>query len=98
MSLLFIAEPSQPLNVTILRVTSTTIYLSWSQPEKPNGQIQGYRLYYMHAMQTHVRTVRNTTAFIQFELEHLGKWNLLELWYQFFFFINYFQLFRKTIS
>ncbi|XP_063219446.1 tyrosine-protein phosphatase 99A-like isoform X2 [Bacillus rossius redtenbacheri] len=49
--------PSQPVNVTVLRATSTTIELSWSEPEHPNGKILGYHLYFIHANTTDVKTV-----------------------------------------
>lgn len=74
--------PSRPLNVTVLRVTSTSIDLSWTEPERPNGQITGYRLYYMHANYTDVKTVkpvRGTTPnpVIEFMLSDLSMYCLL---------------------
>jgi receptor-type tyrosine-protein phosphatase gamma len=65
--------PSKPLNVTVLHVTHSTIELSWNKPERPNGQITGYRLYYMHANYTDVKTVRRTDPRIEFVLEDLSK-------------------------
>ena len=45
-------EPSPPQNLTVLEVTSTTIKLTWREPEKANGAIHGYRVYYIHQNQT----------------------------------------------
>ncbi|ETN67444.1 hypothetical protein AND_000745 [Anopheles darlingi] len=45
-------EPSPPQNLTVLEVTSTTIKLTWREPEKANGAIHGYRVYYIHLNQT----------------------------------------------
>lgn len=43
--------PSKPLNLSVLEVTSTTIKISWREPEKSNGAIHGYRVYYVHLRQ-----------------------------------------------
>ncbi|XP_055614452.1 tyrosine-protein phosphatase 99A-like isoform X2 [Uranotaenia lowii] len=44
--------PSKPLNLSVLEVTSTTIKITWREPEKQNGAIHGYRVYYVHQNQT----------------------------------------------
>ncbi|XP_021710392.1 tyrosine-protein phosphatase 99A isoform X2 [Aedes aegypti] len=44
--------PSKPLNLSVLEVTSTTIKITWREPEKLNGAIHGYRVYYVHQNQT----------------------------------------------
>jgi Fibronectin type III domain. len=68
-----IPVPSKPLNVTVLHVTHSSIKLSWVKPERPNGQITGYRLYYMHANYTDVKTLRKTDPYIEFDLQDLSK-------------------------
>ncbi|KAF5300368.1 hypothetical protein FQR65_LT00989 [Abscondita terminalis] len=50
--------PSKPLNITVLGVTSNSVYLSWFEPLHANGPIDGYRIYYMHANFTEVQTHR----------------------------------------
>nr|XP_029727470.1 protein sidekick-2-like [Aedes albopictus] len=44
--------PSKPRNLSILEVTSTTIRISWQEPERKNGVIHGYRVYYVYQNQT----------------------------------------------
>ncbi|XP_065074555.1 tyrosine-protein phosphatase 99A isoform X1 [Ochlerotatus camptorhynchus] len=44
--------PSKPLNLSVPEVTSTTIKITWREPEKLNGAIHGYRVYYVHQDQT----------------------------------------------
>ncbi|XP_058457054.1 tyrosine-protein phosphatase 99A [Malaya genurostris] len=44
--------PSKPLNLSVLEITSTTIKITWREPEKSNGAIHGYRVYYVHQNQT----------------------------------------------
>uniref|UniRef100_U5EUF9 Putative receptor-type tyrosine-protein phosphatase mosPTP-1 n=1 Tax=Corethrella appendiculata TaxID=1370023 RepID=U5EUF9_9DIPT len=44
--------PGKPLNLTVLEVTSTTIKISWREPQKKNDAIHGYRVYYVHQNQT----------------------------------------------
>nr|CAD7258724.1 unnamed protein product [Timema shepardi] len=72
--------PSKPLNVTVMRVTSTCIDLSWYEPEHPNGQIKGYRLYYIYANYTDVKTVRSTTPYIEFVLSDLKPYTDYKIW------------------
>lgn len=40
------------MNLSVLEVTSTTIKITWREPEKLNGAIHGYRVYYVHQNQT----------------------------------------------
>lgn len=44
--------PSKPVNLSVLEVTSTTIKITWREPEKLNGAIHGYRVYYVYQDQT----------------------------------------------
>ncbi|KAF5274572.1 hypothetical protein FQA39_LY07184 [Lamprigera yunnana] len=54
-----IPVPGKPLNVTVLAVTSNSVYLSWQEPLHANGPIKGYRIYYMHS---------NLTGVVSYEL------------------------------
>nr|XP_023025132.1 tyrosine-protein phosphatase 99A [Leptinotarsa decemlineata] len=49
------AVPGKPRNLTILDFTSISIYLQWANPEKKNGVIEGYRVYYMNNNFTEVQ-------------------------------------------
>ncbi|KAM9207127.1 receptor-type tyrosine-protein phosphatase delta isoform 6-T6 [Dugong dugon] len=40
------APSSAPRDVQARMLSSTTILVQWKEPEEPNGQIQGYRVYY----------------------------------------------------
>ncbi|XP_055614290.1 neuronal cell adhesion molecule-like [Uranotaenia lowii] len=44
--------PSRPRGLSILEVTSGTIKISWQEPERKNGVIHGYRVYYVYQNQT----------------------------------------------
>lgn len=72
--------PGKPLNVSIGDVNDSTIALSWSEPENPNGLIKGYRIYFMRKNFTDVQTVRNGEKFQKFILTDLGKltWMLVQ--------------------
>ncbi|XP_018025351.1 tyrosine-protein phosphatase 99A isoform X2 [Hyalella azteca] len=48
--------PSPPLNLTVTRIEDTTVELSWLRPRHPNGEIRGYRIFYMRGNFTSVRT------------------------------------------
>ncbi|XP_023290155.1 tyrosine-protein phosphatase 99A [Orussus abietinus] len=54
--------PSRPLNLTAHGVTSSSIELSWQEPENVNGVIEGYRVYYMHSNFTDVKTHKDDKA------------------------------------
>lgn len=51
--------PSHPRNVTVHEVTSSTIKISWLEPEKPNGPNLMYRIYYTSLNQTHLAMPKN---------------------------------------
>ncbi|KAM4807551.1 receptor-type tyrosine-protein phosphatase delta isoform 2-T2 [Rhinophrynus dorsalis] len=40
------APSSPPRNVQARMLSSTTVLVQWEEPEEPNGQIQGYRVYH----------------------------------------------------
>nr|XP_020657995.1 receptor-type tyrosine-protein phosphatase delta isoform X6 [Pogona vitticeps] len=48
------APSSAPRNVQARMLSSTTILVQWEEPEEPNGQIQGYRVYYTMDPSQHV--------------------------------------------
>ncbi|KAM9130310.1 receptor-type tyrosine-protein phosphatase F [Pangshura tecta] len=41
------APSSPPLRVQARMLSASTMLVQWEQPEEPNGQIRGYRVYYM---------------------------------------------------
>nr|BAA03003.1 MPTPdelta [Mus musculus domesticus] len=45
---------SAPRDVQARMLSSTTILVQWKEPEEPNGQIQGYRVYYTMDPTQHV--------------------------------------------
>ncbi|CAO1427366.1 unnamed protein product [Diamesa hyperborea] len=53
--------PSKPQYVKVLEVTSNTIKISWYEPERANGVIHAYRVYYMFLNQTllHLPMLKN---------------------------------------
>lgn len=51
--------PSHPRNVTVHEVTSSTIKISWHEPERPNGPNLIYRIYYTSLNQTHLAMPKN---------------------------------------
>lgn len=65
--------PSKPLRLKAYDINSSSIDLSWSEPENKNGIIYGYRVYYMHSNLTEVKTLEKSNATIKFELDELGK-------------------------
>ncbi|XP_070493823.1 putative receptor-type tyrosine-protein phosphatase mosPTP-1 [Chironomus tepperi] len=56
--------PSKPQNVRVLDITSTTIKISWYEPERPNGVIHAYRVYYVFLNQTllHLPMLKNDAS------------------------------------
>ena len=67
-----------PVNVSIREVTNTSVRVLWHRPEKPNGVIQGYRMYFMHQNFTDVRTVRDPQQKMDYHLTGLSKLSLCE--------------------
>ena len=43
-----LAVPSRPVNATFSALTNSSVTVRWEKPTHPNGDIQGYRLYFMH--------------------------------------------------
>ncbi|KAM6169174.1 receptor-type tyrosine-protein phosphatase delta isoform 5-T5 [Rhynchocyon petersi] len=50
------APSSAPRDVQARMLSSTTILVQWKEPEEPNGQIQGYRVYYTMDPTQHVNS------------------------------------------
>ncbi|KAG9486714.1 hypothetical protein GDO78_006867 [Eleutherodactylus coqui] len=50
------APSSPPRNVQARMLSSTTILVQWEEPEEPNGQIQGYRVYYTMDPTQHINS------------------------------------------
>lgn len=65
--------PEKPRNVTVTWVTDSMMELSWQEPSKPNGKIDGYRIYYMWRNFTEVETVKQPLEHMKFALSGLGK-------------------------
>jgi hypothetical protein len=75
--------PSKPQNVKVLNVTSTTIKIGWNEPERPNGVIHAYRVYYMFLNQTllHLPILKNgasTGMSFNYTLVNLSEYNLVQ--------------------
>ncbi|XP_023240464.1 tyrosine-protein phosphatase 99A-like, partial [Centruroides sculpturatus] len=70
--------PSAPLNLTVVRVTDSSIRLRWHQPERPNGVVRGYKVYYLH-MARNLTETRKTTDLrrdMEFVLANLNPYTL----------------------
>ncbi|XP_062412597.1 protein tyrosine phosphatase receptor type Fa isoform X3 [Sardina pilchardus] len=50
------APSSPPLHVQARMLSSSTMLVQWKQPEEPNGQIRGYRVYYTEDLQAPLST------------------------------------------
>ncbi|XP_018413040.1 PREDICTED: receptor-type tyrosine-protein phosphatase delta isoform X18 [Nanorana parkeri] len=50
------APSSAPRNVQARMLSSTTILVQWEEPEEPNGEIQGYRVYYTMEPTQHINS------------------------------------------
>ncbi|XP_076619526.1 putative receptor-type tyrosine-protein phosphatase mosPTP-1 isoform X3 [Colletes latitarsis] len=75
--------PTKPLNLSSHGITSTTIELSWSEPENANGIISGYRVYYMHSNYTDVQMYKTNESdgpVIEFVLKQLNPDTEYEIW------------------
>jgi hypothetical protein len=70
---LHVSAPSSPRNVKLLSIMATSIQLSWWEPARPNGIIQGYRLYFKHNNLTSVQQVRQDKSAVMETLTSLGK-------------------------
>ncbi|ODN00699.1 Tyrosine-protein phosphatase 99A [Orchesella cincta] len=72
--------PEKPRNVTVTWVTDSMMELSWSEPAKPNGKIEGYRIYYMWRNFTEVETVKQPLEHMKFALSGLEAYTEYKVW------------------
>nr|XP_040579012.1 tyrosine-protein phosphatase 99A-like [Lepeophtheirus salmonis] len=72
--------PSMPVEVKALEILNSSITLEWSRPLRPNGIIQGYRLYYMRKNFTDVKTVRQVGPIIRYFLSGLEPFTRYKFW------------------
>ena len=73
MFIFLFSVPSQPLNLSVVAVTNNGFVLQWVRPERPNGRISGYRVYYSSDNFTNVRTINSSEPVVSGEVDGLGK-------------------------
>lgn len=61
------------MNLSIHWVTDSKMHLSWADPARPNGKLEGYRIFYMQKNFTDVVTVKPPPPNMTFSLSGLGK-------------------------
>ncbi|KAL0267726.1 UNVERIFIED_CONTAM: hypothetical protein PYX00_009910 [Menopon gallinae] len=71
-------EPSKPLNLTVIKATSTKIELSWAKPEHENGDLKGYRIYFIDGNYTDVRSTRGPV--LSYTLDGLKPYTEYKIW------------------
>lgn len=69
-----ISVPSTPLRLTAYGINSSSVELSWSEPQHKNGIILGYRVFYMHSNFTEVKTLKKNNETIDFLLNDLSEY------------------------
>lgn len=81
--------PSKPLNVSVIDIGSDQIRLKWSEPERTNGAILGYRVYYMYANYTDVQSLQILPSgagdsanknYIHYNLTNLRPYTEYKIW------------------
>eukprot|EP00090_Calanus_glacialis_P013507 TRINITY_DN22191_c0_g1_i1.p1 TRINITY_DN22191_c0_g1~~TRINITY_DN22191_c0_g1_i1.p1 ORF type:complete len:1215 (-),score=130.86 TRINITY_DN22191_c0_g1_i1:761-4405(-) len=72
--------PSAPLNVSTHSITNSSVVVTWLEPSRPNGIIEGYRLYFMHSNFTDVRTIKETNTVMEYQLQGLESYMSYRLW------------------
>ena len=65
--------PGPPKNLTVGKVFNSSVNLTWLQPKNPNGEVRGYRIYYMRGNITSVRTVHGNHYNMTYTLQDLRK-------------------------
>lgn len=68
--------PSAPLNMKAYATSSTSIYVSWEEPEVTNGMIQRYKVYYMEGNMEHNKDTPNT----EITLTELSVYTNYSIW------------------
>ena len=67
-----------PLEVRASDLSNTSVRLTWRAPDRPKGDLLGYRLYFMRNNNfTDVVTVRETGQRLQYILHDLSKLEIL---------------------
>ena len=75
----YILEPTKPLNVSAVNVSSTALKVTWMEPERRNGILTGYTIYYRlirndkNENVTAAAIVSQTISQTIFNLTGLGK-------------------------
>ncbi|XP_059092018.1 tyrosine-protein phosphatase 99A-like [Tigriopus californicus] len=72
--------PSSPRNVRLLSVTDSSFQVSWWEPARANGILQGYRIYYLHNNVTSVQTVKDNKSAMIETLARLEPYTEYKLW------------------
>ncbi|XP_054722094.1 tyrosine-protein phosphatase 99A-like, partial [Uloborus diversus] len=74
--------PSKPLNLTIGKVSDSSVRLRWQEPEFPNGNIQGYRVHFLHTAQnlTEMRKAQNPQPVMDYVLQNLKPFSHYKVW------------------
>ncbi|XP_063928096.1 tyrosine-protein phosphatase 99A isoform X2 [Zophobas morio] len=74
--------PSKPQDLTVLDITSDTITLKWTQPEKLNGAIEGYRVYYLYNNLTDMNRdkIKPSSPHISYNLTNLTPFTDYKIW------------------
>ncbi|XP_014259978.1 tyrosine-protein phosphatase 99A [Cimex lectularius] len=72
---------NKPANLTIGKVTNTTIDLSWSKPEQPSGDILSYHLYYLYGTNySAVQSVNSSLSRVHYTLKNLKPFTTYTIW------------------
>ncbi|KAH7976853.1 hypothetical protein HPB52_020648 [Rhipicephalus sanguineus] len=76
--------PSPPVNVTAVGVTDKKVLLKWREPEKPNGVLQGYHVYFQPSRngsaQQQRRTVSHPQPIQEYALTNLRPFSYYDIW------------------
>ncbi|CAL4083881.1 unnamed protein product [Meganyctiphanes norvegica] len=73
-------RPGPPQNLTVRGIHSRSVDLKWKNPKEPNGEIRGYRVYYMLGNFTSVKTVYANDHQITFRLDDLAPDSDFKVW------------------
>lgn len=70
-----VSAPSSPRDLTIINATETSLTLRWRKPDKPNGELKGYRIYFTHGNFTDTLSDKNEPEepVKTYVLDKLGK-------------------------
>lgn len=70
-----VSAPSSPRDLIIINATETSLTLRWRKPDKPNGELKGYRIYFTHGNFTDTMSDKNEPEepVKTYVLDKLGK-------------------------